>query len=126
MTDYTGRRVIQLEEGWRDMDVRAAQYLAWRRPIARQRRQRPRFDPASGVDPATTLPRTLHVQAGINKLKRILEGEEEEQFNAEQYMMLYTCGVACPCIGNDAATLKIQPAVPHARILPAPRGAIRH
>ena len=30
-------------------------------------------------------------QKGIKKLKRLLEGEEEEQFSAEQYMMLYTC-----------------------------------
>jgi len=30
-------------------------------------------------------------QNGITKLKRILEAEEEEQFSAEQYMMLYTC-----------------------------------
>lgn len=30
------------------------------------------------------------MQAGINKLIRILEGENESQFNAEQYMKLYT------------------------------------
>jgi hypothetical protein len=29
-------------------------------------------------------------QQGINKLIRLLEGEQESQFNAEQYMMLYT------------------------------------
>ena len=29
-------------------------------------------------------------QAGINKLIRILEGENESQFTAEQYMQLYT------------------------------------
>jgi len=33
---------------------------------------------------------TEWVQKGITKLKNILEGEEEEQFSAEQYMMLYT------------------------------------
>jgi hypothetical protein len=31
------------------------------------------------------------LQAGIDKLIRILEGENESQFNAEQYMKLYTC-----------------------------------
>ena len=30
------------------------------------------------------------LQKGIHKLKRLLEGEAEEQFNAEQYMHLYT------------------------------------
>lgn len=30
------------------------------------------------------------MQRGINKLIRLLEGEDETQFNAEQYMMLYT------------------------------------
>eukprot|EP00879_Flechtneria_rotunda_P002533 GHRR01002731.1.p1 GENE.GHRR01002731.1~~GHRR01002731.1.p1 ORF type:complete len:747 (+),score=283.31 GHRR01002731.1:715-2955(+) len=30
------------------------------------------------------------MQQGINKLVRLLEGETESQFNAEQYMMLYT------------------------------------
>ena len=30
------------------------------------------------------------MQTGIEKLIRILEGEQEEQFNAEQYMNLYT------------------------------------
>ena len=30
------------------------------------------------------------VQKGITKLKNILEGEEKDQFTAEQYMMLYT------------------------------------
>lgn len=29
-------------------------------------------------------------QKGIMKLRKLLEGEEEEQFTAEQYMMLYT------------------------------------
>lgn len=32
----------------------------------------------------------LDSQAGIGKLIRLLEGEPEEQFNAEQYMNLYT------------------------------------
>lgn len=31
-----------------------------------------------------------YMETGITKLKRLLEGEAEEQFNAEQYMMLYT------------------------------------
>lgn len=37
-------------------------------------------------------PRAPHnTQAGIDKLIRILEGEQgESQFNAEQYMRLYT------------------------------------
>jgi hypothetical protein len=30
------------------------------------------------------------LQRGIGKLIRLLEGEMESQFNAEQYMMLYT------------------------------------
>ena len=30
------------------------------------------------------------LQKGITKLKNILEGEEDEQFTAEHYMMLYT------------------------------------
>jgi hypothetical protein len=29
-------------------------------------------------------------QVGINKLIRILEGKDEEQFKAEEYMQLYT------------------------------------
>ena len=33
---------------------------------------------------------TFVLQKGITKLKNILEGEAEEQFSAEQYMMLYT------------------------------------
>ena len=33
-------------------------------------------------------------QNGITKLKRILEGEPEEQFNVEEYMNLYTCAPA--------------------------------
>jgi hypothetical protein len=32
----------------------------------------------------------LALQKGIMKLRKLLEGEEEEQFTAEQYMMLYT------------------------------------
>ncbi|DBA74791.1 TPA: Cullin-1 [Trebouxia sp. C0005] len=31
-----------------------------------------------------------HMASGISKLKRLLEGENETSFNAEQYMMLYT------------------------------------
>ena len=34
--------------------------------------------------------RASRAQKGIKKLKRLLEGEAEEQFNAEQYMHLYT------------------------------------
>jgi hypothetical protein len=30
------------------------------------------------------------LQNGIQKLIRLLEGQPESQFNAEQYMMLYT------------------------------------
>ena len=30
-------------------------------------------------------------QNGIMKLKRLLEEEDEQQFNAEQYMQMYTC-----------------------------------
>ena len=30
------------------------------------------------------------LQSGITKLKKLLEGENESSFNAEQYMMLYT------------------------------------
>ena len=30
------------------------------------------------------------LQKGIMKLRKLLEGEKEEQFTAEQYMMLYT------------------------------------
>jgi cullin 1 len=30
------------------------------------------------------------LQQGIQKLIRLLEGQPESQFNAEQYMMLYT------------------------------------
>jgi hypothetical protein len=30
------------------------------------------------------------LQQGIQKLIRLLEGQQESQFNAEQYMMLYT------------------------------------
>ncbi len=41
---------------------------------------------------ANKLPRLslASLQNGINKLIRLLEGEQEEQFNAEQYMHLYT------------------------------------
>ncbi|MCI71703.1 cullin-1-like, partial [Trifolium medium] len=31
-----------------------------------------------------------HMQSGITKLKRILEGLPEPQFSSEEYMMLYT------------------------------------
>jgi cullin 1 len=31
-----------------------------------------------------------YMQKGITKLKRILEGLPEAQFNSEEYMMLYT------------------------------------
>lgn len=35
------------------------------------------------------------MQSGIGKLKRLLEGEDETSFNAEQYMMLYTYVRSC-------------------------------
>lgn len=31
------------------------------------------------------------MQKGITKLKNLLEGKPETQFNSEDYMMLYTC-----------------------------------
>lgn len=34
---------------------------------------------------------SLSPQKGIVKLKRLLEGDEEEQFKPDQYMTLYTC-----------------------------------
>jgi hypothetical protein len=43
------------------------------------------------------------------KLRQLLEGEEEEQFTAEQYMMLYTCGSllrpasSCLCLFRSAS-----------------------
>ncbi len=36
------------------------------------------------------LPHAVMEQKGIQKLIKILEGEQEDQFNAEQYMSLYT------------------------------------
>jgi hypothetical protein len=40
--------------------------------------------------PPPTCVVACHVHAGIDKLVKILEGQQEEQFNAEQYMNLYT------------------------------------
>ncbi len=40
--------------------------------------------------PAQPLAPIKRAQKGIQKLIRVLEGEPEEQFNAEQYMSLYT------------------------------------
>lgn len=41
--------------------------------------------------PRTPLTPFLYMtQTGIQKLIRILEGEQETNINAEQYMMLYT------------------------------------
>lgn len=39
---------------------------------------------------STIHPPHLSLQQGIQKLIRLLEGQQESQFNAEQYMMLYT------------------------------------
>lgn len=42
--------------------------------------------------PCSTFPLAIcpTLQQGIQKLIRLLEGQPESQFNAEQYMMLYT------------------------------------
>lgn len=79
MSDYTGRKVIQLEEGWRDMEVS----MGDKTPVCA-----PHLLPAPAHLPRP--PADARPQEGIAKLKRILEGEEEEQFNSEQYMNLYT------------------------------------
>lgn len=63
---------MELEEGWSQMQVRCMA-----RPMSSCRR-------AGASD------RLVALQNGINKLIRLLEGEPEAQFNAEQYMMLYT------------------------------------
>ena len=46
------------------------------------------------------------MQLGINKLIRLLENEPEEQFNAEQYMSLYTC-VRERCVLQQLCTLRM-------------------
>ena len=67
---------MELEEGWAHMQVsvplRAPGRPSW--PCPRL--------PASHAH--------LLLQAGIEKLIRILEGEQESSINAQQYMMLYT------------------------------------
>lgn len=73
------KKPIELEEGWSSMQVRppeAAGALACMREVL----------------PSLTRARSRcgSPQHGIVKLIRLLEGEKESQFNAEQYMMLYT------------------------------------
>jgi cullin 1 len=46
------------------------------------------------------------VQSGIDKLKRILEDETTEQFNAEQYMILYTYGLG-PAMRAQASVVML-------------------
>jgi hypothetical protein len=40
--------------------------------------------------PVPTSAPAASLQTGIQKLIRLLEGEQEDQFTAEQYMLLYT------------------------------------
>lgn len=67
------KKPIELEEGWASMQVHStpACMHGMRELVAYH----------SG---------SVALQQGINKLIRLLEGEQESQFNAEQYMMLYT------------------------------------
>jgi len=65
------KRPIGLEEGWSTMQVQC-DLSRWY-----PRRSDARSAPSRAQD-------------GVTKLVRILEGEKEEQFNAEQYMGLYT------------------------------------
>ena len=85
------RKPIELEEGWASMQVRE---LGRRRGLRRLNR-------ASTVRRAMQGAATLRAlvcfsrapapqQDGIGKLIRLLEGDEEQQFSAQQYMMLYT------------------------------------
>ena len=69
------KKPIGLEEGWGT--VRACCASQFR---------------LSAVSPPPDPPplARAQMQTGIEKLIRILEGEQEEQFNAEQYMNLYT------------------------------------
>ena len=70
------RKIIELEGGWSFMEVSSAQdtdsaiSACWK-----------------GCGAHRSI---VWVQKGITKLKNILEGEEKDQFTAEQYMMLYT------------------------------------
>ena len=67
------RKPIELAEGWSFMQVMLQSAFL------------------NGVNLQHIEPCRLSLlQNGINKLIRLLEGEPEEQFNAEQYMNLYT------------------------------------
>jgi hypothetical protein len=80
----TDKRPIELEEGWTSMQVpgRALGFRIMQQPHAAW----PVHAPADGSCAACI----CHLQQGIKKLIRLLENEPEAQFNAEQYMMLYT------------------------------------
>jgi hypothetical protein len=70
------KKPIELEEGWASMQVRAGSCAGRAIPPCCALLLTPR--------------RPTVLQRGIDKLIRLLEGETESQFNAEQYMMLYT------------------------------------
>ena len=66
------RRTVELDEGWNHMAVSSL------------------FDCAGSSLNSSPFDFDIWMQSGIGKLKRLLEGEDETSFNAEQYMMLYT------------------------------------
>lgn len=67
------KKTVELEEGWNHMAVSEAPCVL-----------------ASIFAKLSLTTKSNDVQTGITKLKRLLEGEDETSFNAEQYMMLYT------------------------------------
>ena len=72
------RKTVDLEDGWSHMQVGICcdlQHLQSQSSLK------------AVLGPAIT---SLALQSGITKLKKLLEGEQESSFNAEQYMMLYT------------------------------------
>lgn len=75
------RKTVDLEDGWSHMQVGVYCDLHMHIGVCCFALQRRHF----GLCKTSFTPQT-----GITKLKKLLEGENESSFNAEQYMMLYT------------------------------------
>ena len=79
------RRVIALEDGWGNMEVR-------RRTIWNQTLEDAESSRGAGETRRTDEIVTFDdAQDGIMKLRRILDQEDAESFTSEEYMNLYTC-----------------------------------
>ena len=79
------RRVIALEDGWGNMEVR-------RRTIWNQTLEDAESSRGAGETRRTDEIVTFDdAPDGIMKLRRILDQEDAESFTSEEYMNLYTC-----------------------------------